>query len=409
MTKSPTTHLEVHVDLSTGTVRAGSAFMNVTRGELKTVFDYDPTYLARKEAFALSPELSMSDSSPAVSGLPGAMADSAPDRWGRNMIKKRMQADNREQGRRGQWISEIDYLLGVSDVTRQGAIRYCIDSGPFLASDDNVPKLIELPRLMNAADIVDRDTAGNDEMAAIKILLDAGSGSLGGARPKASVRDGGRLWMAKFPRVSDEWDVMAWEMTALDLAEVCGIKAPTRKLVEVAGKHVLLLERFDRDDSGRIPYISAMTLLQAHDGDHREYIEIAEALQVVGSAVRGDLQELWRRIAFSIAINNTDDHLRNHGFLHRGNGWRLSPAFDVNPNPDLGEHRMTSINFVTDHENAVGALNEAAEHFDLDADSAETVWNEVRSGVASWRALAANNGIDTREIRLFSESFEGLD
>ena len=408
MTKSPSTLFEVHVELARGTARAGTAFVSVTRGELTTVFDYDPAYLARKEAFEISPELSMSSGSTVVAGLPGALADSAPDRWGRNMIKKRLQADNREQGRRAQSVTEIDYLLGVSDCTRQGALRYCLESGAFLAPDNDVPKLIEVPRLMNAADIVDREAAGSDELAAIEILLDAGSGSLGGARPKASVRDGDRLWMAKFPRASDEWDVMAWEMTALDLAEVCGIKTPTRRLVDVAGKQVLLLERFDREVSQRIPYISAMTLLRARDGDRREYIEIAEALQVVGSAVRGDLQELWRRIAFSIAINNTDDHLRNHGFLRRGRGWRLSPAFDVNPNPDLGEHRMTSINFVTDHENAVDALTEAGEHFDLDKESAKTIWSEVRSGVAGWRAVAAKHGIDGHEIRLFSEAFESL-
>ncbi len=178
--------------------------------------------------------------------------------------------------------------------------------------------------------------------------------------------------------------------------------------MDVAGKQVLLLERFDREVGQRIPYISAITLLQARDGDRREYIEIAEALQVVGSAVREDLQELWRRIAFSIAINNTDDHLRNHGFLHRGRGWRLSPAFDVNPNPDLGEHRTTSVNFITDHENAIAALIEAAEHFDLDTESAKTIWNEVRSGVANWRAVAAKHGIDGHEIRLFSEAFQSL-
>jgi serine/threonine-protein kinase HipA len=261
---------------------------------------------------------------------------------------------------------------------------------------------------MNAVDIVDREAVGSDELAAIKILLDAGSGSLGGARPKASVRDGDRPWMAKFPRASDEWDVMAWEMTALDLAEACGIKTPTRRLVDLAGKQVLLLERFDREVSQRIPYISAMTLHQAHDEDRREYIEIAEALQVVGSDVRVDLQEFWRRIAFSIAINNSDDHLRNHGLLYRDRGWRLSPAFDVNPDPDFGEHRTTSINFVTDHENAVHALIEAAEHFDLDTESANTIWNEVRSGVESWRAVAAKHGIDGHEIRLFSEAFENL-
>jgi serine/threonine-protein kinase HipA len=405
MTRAPAVRVEVHVDLPAGTTRAGTAFITFTRGELTTAFDYDPIFLGRSDAFDVSPDLKRSSGSAVIAGLPGAMADSAPDRWGRNLIKKRLQALNRNEGRVGQTVTDVDYLLRVSDFTRQGALRYRLEEGTFPGVEKDVPKPLELPRLLNAADIVSREASAKDEMAAIKLLLDAGTGSLGGARPKASVRDGDRLLIAKFPHHSDEWDVMAWEMTALDLAEACGIRTPHRQLVDVTGKHVLLLERFDRDAGARVPFISAMTLMQAHDGDHRDYVEVAEALQDLGGAVKRDLHELWRRIAFSIAINNTDDHLRNHGFLFQESGWCLSPMFDVNPNPDLGTERSTSINFVTDHEQALGALREVAEYFGVDADSAHEVWEEIIVGVADWREVAVSHGIEDRELRRFSDVF----
>lgn len=405
MTKGPAIRVEVHVDLPAGTTRAGTAFMTTTRGELTTAFDYDSEFLGRSDAFDISPDLKRDSGSAVIAGLPGAMADSAPDRWGRNLIKKQLRAINRNKGRVGHTVTDVDYLLGVSDFTRQGALRYRLQEGAFLGADNDVPKLLELPRLLNAADVVSRDASTNDEMEAIKVLLDAGTGSLGGARPKASVRDGGRLFIAKFPHHSDEWDVMAWEMTALDLAESCGIRTPRRQLVEVTGKHVLLLERFDRDGVTRVPFISAMTLTQAHDGDHHDYVEVAEALQDVGGAVKRDLRELWRRIAFSVAINNTDDHLRNHGFLFQENGWCLSPMFDVNPNPDLGAERSTSINFVSTHEDARAALRENAGSFDVDDDLAHEIWEEIVVGVANWRAVALSHGVADRELRRFSDVF----
>lgn len=380
--------------------------MNQTRNELSTSFDYDRDFLGRSDAFDLSPELPRSSGSVTVAGLPGAMADSAPDRWGRNLIEKATQSRNQELGLPRRMISEIDFLLGVSDLTRQGAIRYCIEDEHSLSSDNDVPKLLELPRLLNAADIVSREFAGTEEMAAIKILLAAGTGSLGGARPKASVRNDGRLSVAKFPHHADRWNVMAWEMTALDLAEICGIRTPKRRLVDVDGRQVLLLDRFDRETSNRIPYISAMTLVNAQDGDHRDYVEIAEALQDVGSAVTKDLHEMWRRIAFSVAINNTDDHLRNHGFLYRDGGWRLSPVFDVNPCPELGSERSTSINFSTKREQSLNELMKIADYFDLESSAAEETWDEVLAGVAKWRDVASSHGISSQELRLFSDALD---
>ena len=195
-------------------------------------------------------------------------------------------------------------------------------SGPFIDPDTVVPKLLELPRLLAAADAVERDP---DDQTAVKDLLDAGSGSLGGARPKASVREGERLMIAKFPHRDDTWDVMAWEATALDLAEEAGISVPGRRMTRINGRAVLILDRFDRTPDGRrVPYISAMTLLGRSDGDVSDYTDVCDAISDEGAATALDLEALWRRVAFSVAIHNTDDHLRNHGFPVRraGGPWR---------------------------------------------------------------------------------------
>jgi HipA-like C-terminal domain/Sigma-70, region 4 len=201
-----------------------------------------------------------------------------------------------------------------------------------------VPKIVNLPEVLNASDRVARgDTIDLADLSAIRILLDAGTGTLGGARPKASVvGDDGVLQIAKFPHPDDDWEVMAWEKTALDLAERAGIEVPRRTIAHINGRAVLLLDRFDRSGGQRVGYMSAMTLVQGRDGGGsgaRDYLELAAELADVSAATDADLSALWRRIAFSVAIHNTDDHFRNHGFLRQGSGWRLSPVFDVNPNP----------------------------------------------------------------------------
>jgi serine/threonine-protein kinase HipA len=235
----------------------------------------------------------------------------------------------------------------------------------------------------------------------VKALLDAGSGSLGGARPKASVRDDERLLIAKFPHPDDEWDVMAWEKTALDLASAAGIRVPRARLVQVDRRSVLLVERFDREAQRRVPYVSAMTLLEARDGDTHDYVEIAEAMADVSAGASADLNELWRRIAFSVLINNTDDHLRNHGFLHRRGGWQLSPAFDLNPDPDVRASRQTPIAGVETRAGAIDALMAYADAFRVDPPATAEILGRVSDAVSGWRKIAAGNGIRARELDLF--------
>lgn len=379
---------------------AGVAYLSARRRTITTTFAYDEAFLSTRGAWALSPDLPLSGRS-VLPGLPGALADSAPDRWGRNLIDRRIRGEALAVGRTPPTVTDIDYLLGVSDVTRQGALRYRLHGeSPFLATGADVPRLLDLPHLLAATDRL-IDGGGND-LGLVKELLAAGSASLGGARPKASVQDGERLFIAKFPHRSDEWDVMAWEATALDLAAQCGISTPPHDLVNIGGRSVLLLERFDRAGEQRVHFISAMTLLGKRDGDAADYVEIAEELGALGVETRDELEQMWRRIAFFVAIHNTDDHLRNHGFLRRRGGWVLSPVFDVNPNPAIEGSRVTTIGWRGAEGAEVSALGEVAPYFDVTASRAAEIWTEVTDSIASWRGVAQSNGIGREEIRRFA-------
>ena len=407
--------VDVYLDVSRSTLLVGRAYFAEHRRGVATTFRYADSYLGdRSAAFPLDPALPLFAGQHAVAdGLPYCFTDCVPDRWGRNLIGKRLQALDSEVGRTRRIATETDYLLGVTDRTRQGALRFTAPdhgaAGPFLADEPDGPKLVELPRLLRAAERVD---GGEEDLSAVKELLDAGTGSLGGARPKASIRDGDRILIAKFASLRDRWDVIAWEKTALDLAERAGLRTPDRRLHRINGSAVLLLDRFDRSATGsRIPYLSAMSLLQSRDGDSAayDYIDIAEALTEHGStSVKRDLAELWRRVAFSVVIHNTDDHLRNHGFLRQGAGWTLSPLFDVNPNPDTGVEREIGIGTVHAREHELDGLMSCAARFGLSTAAAEETLREVAAATVDWRRVAAANGIAERELTLMTDTFDGL-
>ncbi|WP_395656517.1 type II toxin-antitoxin system HipA family toxin [Nocardioides sp.] len=390
------------------TVPVGTAYFTWNRGTLSTTFQYAPDYLARKDAYAIDPALGLFGGNQQVSGVPGAFADCSPDRWGKNLITKRIQAEALRAGRAVPSLSEVDFLISVSDLTRQGSLRFKASAdGPFLDPDLHVPKMVELPRLLRAADQVARDDG--EDSSAIKVLLDAGTGTLGGARPKASVRDGDRLLIAKFPSTRDQWDVMAWEKTALDLADRAGIEVPGNELVRIEGRPVLVLERFDRDGAQRVGYISAMTLVEGGDGDVRDYTEVAETLPEHGAQTSADLRELWRRIAFSVAVHNTDDHLRNHGFLRHGTaGWRLSPVFDVNPNPILAEDRVTGIGGARSRADELTGLMTYADTFDLSQGDAKQILREIDDATTDWRKVATSHGISESECNRFEGALETM-
>lgn len=286
--------LEVHIELDGATVLAGRAQFHRSRGNLtSTTFQYDRTYLEHATAYQLDPSLPLVSGTQQTSGLPGAFADSAPDRWGgRNLIKKRERALARQESRRPRDFDDADYLAGVSDITGQGALRYRSDedpTDPFLDPGHSVPRMIRLPELLRAAEAAASDT--DDDFEAVKALLAAGTGSLGGARPKAAVLDeNGRQLIAKFPpHHEDVWDVMAEGGTSLDLAAAAGVRVARHRLVRVDGRHALLLDRFDRDENDhRIGYVSAMTMLEHRDGEHADYVDIADRLAEISARATDD-------------------------------------------------------------------------------------------------------------------------
>jgi serine/threonine-protein kinase HipA len=402
--------VEVALDLDGETVQVGVAYFHRRRGTVTTDFAYDPAYLANPAAYAIDPSLPMDAGRGVVDGLPGAFSDCAPDRWGRRLINRRIRAEEGTATPRS--LSDLDYLLGVSDLTRQGALHFRVrGETEFADPSTDVPKAVRLPELMRAAAHVARDdSSASANLSAIKILLNAGTGTLGGARPKASViGDDGLLYIAKFPHPSDEWDVMAWERTALELAERAGIDVPRTQIVKVDGRTVLLLERFDRRQGQRVGYVSAMTMVQSHDGDgSRDYVDVGAELSDMSARADDDLSALWRRVALSVAIHNTDDHLRNHGLLRSEGGWRLSPAFDINPNPDLAEERSTSIGGATSRSDELDGLMLSARDFGLSETAARTILGEVFSATRQWRQRATSNGIPESDLKRFESVFEGL-
>ncbi|MDP9801126.1 serine/threonine-protein kinase HipA [Arcanobacterium wilhelmae] len=397
-----------HYEVCEGNTVVGDAYFTRSRHSISTTFLYRPDYLANA-TLAIDPTLPLVTGAQYTPGLPGAFADSAPDRWGRHLVDKAERAKAREEKRSPRTLDELDYLLGVSDDVRQGSLRFREPGKAFLGPNSTVPPLIELPKLLHAAQSVDSD----DSIAAIKFLLDTGTTGLGGARPKAAIQmEDGTLALAKFPYHSDSWDVMAWEALALTLMENAGIRVPTFQLVEVGEAHALVLQRFDRAFSARIGYLSVMSALGAHDGDHRDYLDIADAIRDLSVVPHLDLHELYTRLAFFVAIGNTDDHLRNHGFLHtddlsKRDGWTLSPAFDVNPNPAPGARRATTILGADSAPDEAQALREFGSACDLDADTARDIVRSVFAAVQVWEVAATQLGIHSSERNEFREMFVG--
>lgn len=399
------TTVEVFADRNGEPVLVGQAHFTRQRSQVSTTFLYDPAYLA-SDGTSIDPALPLVSGAQHQTGLVRAFADSAPDRWGRNLIEKAERARARSENRPPRRLDDLDFLLGVSDDARQGALRYRIaGSDVFMGPPSHVPQLISLPELLHAADKI---TSEEDPSAAVKQLLDTGTTGLGGARPKASVRlEDGALAIAKFPHPGDRWDVMAWEATALDLLESAGIRTPARRLTRVGDRGVLLLRRFDRSEAEhRIGYISAMTALGASDGDHRDYVEIAEAVRDLSLSPRADHRELFDRVVASVVLGNTDDHLRNHGFLADRGSWTFSPAFDVNPNPDPWRPRSTSIMGADALPDEAQALLALAQECDLSAEQASERIRRIGDAMADWRDAARNNQIREQEITMMAESIQ---
>lgn len=404
----------VYVDLDGTPQLVGRLWGRIRKNRESATFEYDRKWLESPARFSLEPALGL-DPGPfhTAADMPmfGAIGDSAPDRWGRALMRRMERRCAEREKQTPRTLQEMDYLLLVDDEARQGALRFSeSEGGPFLREESvkRIPPLIELPKLLSAAQHVVEEKDTDEDLQ----LLFAPGSSLGGARPKASVRDkDGNLAIAKFPRRDDDINVVAWEAVALTLAKKSGILVTAGRIEIVAKKSVLLLRRFDRDGKRRIPFLSAMSMLGAKDNDSRSYLEMVDALRQHGAAPKADMEALWRRIVFNVLISNTDDHLRNHGFLYEGRqGWRLSPAYDLNPVPVDIRPRVLST--AINEDDATASLDlamEVAGYFGLDVKRAREIAREVGRAVSKWRNEAARQGLRKSEIDRMVSAFEHRD
>jgi serine/threonine-protein kinase HipA len=402
----------VYMDYPTRPTLVGRLWSRIRKGRESATFEYDRSWLERSDRFALEPALVLAPGPYHTGGdhpLFGAIGDSAPDRWGRVLMRRAERRAAERQKRAPQTLFEIDFLLRVDDEVRAGALRFAErDGGPFLAEPGNfrIPPLVELYRLLRATE---RVTAQEEDEEDLKLLVAAGS-SLGGARPKASVRDkDGVLAIAKFPRRDDDIKIVLWESVALTLAASSGITVPPSRVETIGNdKAAIVIRRFDRWDGSRIPFLSAMSMLSATDNEPHSYLEIAEALRRYGAAPKEDLEQLWRRIVFNVLISNTDDHLRNHGFLYSGPaGWRLSPAYDMNPVPiDIRPRVLSTAIDPDDPSASIELAFQVSEYFGLGDKQARKIAAEVADAVSAWREVAQKAGIAPTEIERVTSAFE---
>lgn len=398
--------------------QVGTLHIRVARGAERVGFEYTDAWLNSRDRFALEPGLPLRPGPlypPKGKGLFNAFSDAAPDRWGRYLVARREKHHAQAQQRTPRDLFHSDYLLGIHDSVRMGALRFARldangDRGPFLAEDQQaIPPMIELRRLQSAAMRVDAHQETDDDLE----LVFAPGSSLGGARPKAVVVDpDGKEFVAKFERDQDSYPVIAWEATALALAQAAGVDVPDFRVERVDSRSILLMERFDREPGkGRVPFMSALTLTESDDGDQASYLDIAEGLIQNGASPDHDLAELWRRMVFNVLASNTDDHLRNHGVLRSHHGWILSPAYDMNPTPSDQGPRVLKL-ALDDKEDRSANLDLAlsvADAFGLDESEANAIAGDVAHAVSQWREVATRFDISRSQLSYMESAFEHRD
>ncbi|ANI89701.1 toxin HipA [Arachidicoccus ginsenosidimutans] len=391
----------------------GTLSAQAAKGKKAFSFEYDKSWIKSEQQRLLDPDIQF------FSGMQypnnkenfGIFLDSMPDTWGRTLMKRKAAQAAKENNEKPPVLYDIDFLLGVYDETRMGALRFkTAMEGVFLDDNANnaVPPISSVRELQYAAEQFEADKSNEEIRQWLNILIAPGS-SLGGARPKANVKDEKKqLWIAKFPSKNDTVDKAAWEFLAYELARKAGINMSLCRIEKIKGRHhTFFTKRFDRDKETRIHFASAMTMTGNNEDTIRDnptsYLDIADFIQTHGVNVNENLHQLWRRIVFNIAISNTDDHLRNHGFILTETGWILSPAYDLNPSTD--KHGL-ALNIDTDNNaldfdlaKSVGAF------FRLSDIQMDTIIKEVTSSVKNWRILADKIGISKREQELMQPAF----
>ena len=401
--------IEIYIDHAGDTHLVGRCrYVAKQRGK-SSLFEYADEWLDNPDAFALDPanlslETQQIYTSSDKSALPGALRDTAPDRWGQQLIKRAFRKTGEERT-----LSEIDYLLAITDQTRIGALRYKREGEDTFDHDVGhfrVPPLIQLPALVNAADAVQTNTETAEDL---KLLLNEGS-PLGGARPKSSIADNdGSLAIAKFPKPDDDRSIPHGEVLAMTLARKAGLNVAGARILAVAGRPVALIKRFDRQHGQRISFLSAMSLLGLNDGDDATYTDIAECIRMYSSAPTEDLHELWRRIVFGVMIGNLDDHLRNHGFLYdHSDKWRLSPAYDLNPVP-LAEKARELTTWISEEgpDASLDLARRAAPFFALKDEQTEIIIGQVSTALQGWKNIAHQLGMSAADIAVYATAIEG--
>ena len=376
------------------------------RGQRQSAsFEFTRQWQGNKEFHSLRPAFPISFHTKPGEDMFAVFGDSAPDRWGRDLMRHAETKRARGAGETPRALVEADYLLGVNDEARQGALRFSLaEAGPYLtrAAQSNIPPLVNLAAILAATE---KYLADREDVDDLKTILMPGS-SLGGARPKAAVRDkDGQLAIAKFAKEDDKVNAVVWEAVALYLAKKAGLdvaEARVEKLPKLGNKAVLIVRRFDRRvGGGRIPFLSAMGMLNASDhDDQHSYLDMAYSLIQHGSRPNADLAQLWRRIVFNALISNRDDHLRNHAFLYDPyKGWRLSPVYDVNPSPFMLKGRMLE-------SAGLDIALSVCEEFRLKLAEAKSISREVATATKTWRTVAKQLGATGRDMDDMAGAFE---
>lgn len=407
------TDIEVHIEFDGALKRMGTLRRQARRGGEATTFEYHADWLGDPAAFSLEPALRRGRGvfSPADGRtIFGSIGDSAPDTWGKSLMRRGERHRAEREGRAVRTLQDADYLLGVEDVSRLGALRfrYAGEEVFQAANREGVPGIVALGRLLDVTERILRNEETEEELR----LIFAPGSSLGGARPKASVIDQhNRLSIAKFPKETDEYSIELWEAIALTLARKAGIETPDFELLRVMQKPVLLSRRFDRTADTRVPFLSALSMMGLVDGQRASYPELVDVLTEHGAQAAADARELFRRMAFNVLVSNVDDHLRNHGFLREGAaGWKLSPVYDVNPVPqDVRPRILTTGISVEDGTCDIDLVLDVAEYFGLATRDAKAIVKEVAEATRTWRETAEAAGARPRESERMRTAFEHAD
>jgi serine/threonine-protein kinase HipA len=383
------------------------------KGKKAFSFEYDRNWLKTEQKFLLDPDIQLygGPQYPNQKENFGIFLDSMPDTWGRTLMKRREAQLARERNKKPKTLYDIDFLLGVYDESRMGALRFKIEAnGDFLDNNKttSTPPWSSIRELQNAAANFENDKDNEEVNKWLSVLMAPGS-SLGGARPKANILDNDKsFWIAKFPSKTDTVDKAAWEFLAYKLATSAGINMAPCRIEKIMGKHnTFFTKRFDRENGERIHFASAMTMTGNNEDAIRDnpasYLDIAEFISNQGANVEENLHQLWRRIVFNIAISNTDDHLRNHGFILTKEGWILSPAYDLNPSIDKDG---LALNIDMDN-NALDfeLAKSVGEYFRLNTLQMENIIQEVIQVTTNWKTLATEIGISRVELEMMEKAF----